>query len=97
MLDLNSMYPDSEDLTEAFNREFATLRDSLSNIEQLFKRVLQGKTFLDDEELAELLHCKVSEIPQSIPRYRGSRAGYLYRVDEILEFLEGKRIPKRQN
>lgn len=96
-MDLGAMYPDKEDLQIAFDREFAVLRESLGNVEQLFKRILESKQFLDDKETAQLLHCSVSEIPMAIPRYRGSRAGYLYRLDEIYEFLESKRVPKRQN
>ena len=96
-MDLNSIYPDEEDLTLAFNREFAALRESMANIESLFKRVLESKQFLDDEETAQLLHCSIQEIPAAIPKYRGSRVGYLYRKDEIINYLETKRLPKRTN
>lgn len=95
MLELDSMYPDEEDLTDAFNREFAILRDSLSNIEQLFKRTLQSKTYLDEDETSEILHCKPDEIPAALPKYRASRRGYLYSLKEIYDFIEARRIPKR--
>lgn len=94
-MDLGSQYPDSEDIREAFDREFGTLMSAVSNIQFLFKRIMEGQTYLDDNEVAQLLHCKPNEIPVAIPKYRGSRQGYLYKRQEIEDFLESKRIPKR--
>jgi len=52
MTDIGSMYPGAEDLTEAFNQEMAVMRDSISNMEQLFKRILQNHQYISDEEVA---------------------------------------------
>ena len=79
-MDLGAMYPDKEDLQIAFDREFAVLRESLGNVEQLFKRILESKQFLDDKETAQLLHCSVNEIPMAIPRYRGSNPSPLHLI-----------------
>lgn len=92
MLELNSTYPDQEDLTIAFNRAMAGVRDNLADLEILFKQIFEGRTYIDEEDTAKLLHCKISEIPQRLPRYRASRIGYLYKVKEVIDFIESKRI-----
>lgn len=76
MLDLNSRRPDQEDLTLAFNRCMSSIRDNLADLEILFKLIFDGNTYLDEEETATLLHCKKTEIPQRLVRYRASRVGY---------------------
>lgn len=92
MLELNSTYPDQEDLTIEFNRLMANLRDNLSDLEILFKRIFEGKTYITDEEVAQILHCKVDEIPAKLPKYRPSRACYLYKVSEVFQLIEEKRF-----
>ena len=94
MIDLCT-YPDEEDLSICFNRIMAQLRDSLGDLEQLFKRMLEGRTYISQEELCTFLRCKRDEIPERLPRYRIGQT-YLYQVKEILEFLDSKRIPKKK-
>lgn len=92
MLELNTSYPDKEDIELAKERCFASIRDSITDLELLFKRIIEGNIYLDDEETAKLLHCKKNEIPQRLVRYRASRVGYLYKLSEIYEFINSKRI-----
>lgn len=92
MLEINAIYPDEEDLTEAFNREMAVLRTTVGNLETLFKRILENQKFVDEEVVAQLLHCKIDEIPMKLIKYRPSRAGYVYKLSEVYEFIESKKI-----
>ena len=48
------------------------------------------------EKCAEIFHCGTNEIPAALPKYRGSRQGYLYKLSEIYNFIEERRIPKKQ-
>lgn len=97
MLELNSIYPDEEDLKEAFNREMATMNESIQNINELFKRMFSMNTFVTDEFVANLLHTTVSDIPVKIPKYRVSRVGgYIYKLSEVYEFIESKRTVRNQ-
>lgn len=96
MIDYGAIYPDEEDITLAFERSMATVREELSNLEQILKRTLEMKTFINEDECAAIFHCKKNEIPQALPRYRGSRSGYLYQLREVYEFIEERRIPKKK-
>ena len=93
MINLDSMYPDSEELLDAYNREMAVIKSSMDNLEQLFKRILQNQQFISDKEVAEILHCSVNSIPQKLVRYRPSKVGcYLYKMADVLAFIESKKI-----
>lgn len=96
MLDLNSTYPEAEELTLAFNRTMAQLRDNLTDLELLFSRIMKGETFVSEEEVVSILRCKnKGDIPAALRRYRpGGKTGYLYKVDEIYRFINSKAIGK---
>lgn len=96
MVDYNALYPDEEDISLAFDRSFSTLQEELQNLREILKRSLEGKTFVDEDKCAEILHCSKDTIPQALPKYRGSRQGYLYKLSEIYDFIEERRIPKKQ-
>ena len=49
MLELNSIYPDEEDLADAFNREMSTLQESLNNLNDLFRRLINANTYVDED------------------------------------------------
>lgn len=92
MLEINAIYPEEEDYIEALNREMALLRNSVSNLENLFNRILENQKFIDDKTVAEILHCKIDEIPARLTKYRPSRAGYVYKLADVYEFIESKKI-----
>ena len=96
MRELNSIYPDEEDLADAFNREMSTLQESINNLNDLFRRLINANTYVDEDGVSAILHCKKTEIPQALPRYRASRRSYLYNLKEIRDFIEERRIPKRK-
>ena len=99
MVDFGSMYPDEEDITLAFERSFSIIQEELQNLRDILKRCLDGKTFIDEIKCAEILHCAVNEIPASLPYYRASRTGskgVLYKLSEIYDFIEERRIPKNK-
>jgi hypothetical protein len=93
MIEINSTYPEVEDLTLAANRCLSQAREAVSDLEQLVKRVLEGRFYITDEECAEILRCKVSEIPARLTKYRPvAKRGYVYKVSDVFEFIESKRI-----
>lgn len=92
MLELDSTYPDQEDITIEFNRLVSSIRDNLTDLEILFKKIFEGKTFIDEDEVAKILRCKVEELPQKLPKYRPSRNTYLYKVSELFEFIEERKL-----
>lgn len=95
MLDLNSTMPESEDLTLAFNRVMASLRDNLTDLELLFREIMKGNTYISEDECAELLRCKKDQLPAVLRKYRPcGKAGYLYKVSEVFSFIESKAIGK---
>ena len=96
MVDFGAIYPDEEDVMLAFNRSMSIIEEELQNLKEIMKRSLEGKTFVSAEKCAEIFHCSVSEIPAALARYRGSRSFYLYKLSEIYEFIEERRIPKKQ-
>ncbi len=98
MVDFNSIYPDEEDIKLAFERSMATIQEELQNLRDITKRCLEGRTYVDKDQCAEILHCKTNEIPASLPYYRASRtgnAGVLYKLSEIYNFIEERRVPKK--
>lgn len=96
MLEINSTYPELEDITLCFERTMAQIRDNLTDMELLFKRIINNQVFISDEECAQILRCKKSEIPAVLPKYRPSRTYYVYKLSEVIEFVNSKRIPKKQ-
>lgn len=99
MVDFGVLYPDEEDITLAFDRSYSIIQEELQNLREILKRTLEGKTFVDKDKCAEILHCSVSEIPAAIPYYRTSRVankGILYKLSEIYAFIEERRIPKNK-
>lgn len=96
MLDLGSVYPDEEDIKLAFERSMSIVLDELQNLKEINKRLIEGRTYVDEDKCAEILHCSVKEIPAALAKYRGSRRGYLYKISEIYDFIEERRIPKKQ-
>lgn len=98
-VDFGAIYPDEEDITLAFNRSYSVIQEELQNLKEILKRTLEGKTFVDEKRCAEILHCSVKEIPASLPYYRASRtgaAGVLYKLSEIYEFIEERRVPRNK-
>lgn len=98
MLDLGSVYPDEEDIKLAFDRSKAIILDELQNLTEINKRLIEGRTYIDADKCAEILHCKVSEIPTALPYYRASRTGnkgMLYKISEVYEFIEERRVPRK--
>ena len=94
MLDLGSVYPDEEDIKLAFERSMSIILDELQNLKDINKRLLEGRTYVDEDKCAEILHCSVKEIPAALPYYRASRTGskgVLYKLSEIYEFIEERR------
>ena len=99
MVDYNALYPDEEDISLAFDRSFSTIQEELQNLREILKRSLECKTFVDEKRCAEILHCSVKEIPASLAYYRASRtgsAGVLYKLSEIYEFIEERRVPRNK-
>lgn len=96
MVDFGSIYPDEEDVKLAFDRSMSIIESELQNLKEIMKRSLEGKTFVSAERCAEIFHCKKDEIPAALAKYRGSRQGYLYKLSEIYDFIEERRIPKKQ-
>ena len=95
-VDFGAIYPDEEDVMLAFNRSMSIIEEELQNLKEIMKRSLEGKTFVSAEKCAEIFHCGTNEIPAALPKYRGSRQGYLYKLSEIYNFIEERRIPKKQ-
>lgn len=98
MLDLGSVYPDEEDIKLAFERSMSVILDELQNLKEINKRLIEGRTYIDADKCAEILHCKVSEIPTALPYYRASRTGnkgMLYKISEVYEFIEERRVPRK--
>lgn len=99
MLDLGSVYPDEEDIKLAFERSMSIVLDELQNLKEINKRLIEGRTYVDEDKCAEILHCSVKEIPAALPYYRASRVaskGVLYKLSEIYDFIEERRVPKKQ-
>ena len=97
MLDLGSVYPDEEDIKLAFERSKSIVMDELQNLKEINKRLLEGRTYIDADKCAEILHCSVKEIPAGLPYYRASRTGnkgMLYKMSEVYEFIEERRVPR---
>ena len=99
MLELNSIYPDEEELKEAFNREMATLQESVQNLTELFKRMLSKNTYVTDQFVADLLHVSIDNIPVKIPKYKVSKTtvNYLYKLSEVEKFIESKRTVRERS
>jgi len=99
MVDYNALYPDEEDINLAFDRSFSIIQEELQNLREILKRSLEGKTFVDETKCAEILHCSVRDIPASLAYYRASRtgsAGVLYKLSEIYDFIEERRVPRNK-
>ena len=98
MIDFGTLYPDEEDIKLAFNRSMSIILDELQNLKDINKRLIEGHSYVDADKCAEILRCKVSEIPQSLAYYRISRTGNkgtVYKLSEIYEFIEERRIPRK--
>lgn len=98
MVDFGSIYPDEEDIKLAFDRSHSIILEELQNLKDILKRVMDGNTYVDRTKCAEILHCKESEIPASLAYYRASRvgsAGILYKLSEIYDFIEERRVPRK--
>lgn len=99
MLDLGSVYPDEEDIKLAFDRSYSVILDELQNLKDILKRVMDGHTYVDKTKCAEILHCKESEIPAGLAYYRTSRTsskGTVYKLSEIYDFIEERRVPRNK-
>lgn len=98
MVDYGAVYPDEEDIQLAFDRSMSIILSEIQNLKEINKRLLEGKTFVDEEKCAEILHCSVNAIPAALPYYRASRVGskgVLYKLCEIYDFIEERRVPKK--
>lgn len=58
MLDITISYSEAEDLILAFQRTMASLRDNLTELELLLKRIIEGQVFIDKEDCWEEVHKK---------------------------------------
>jgi hypothetical protein len=99
MVDFGSVYPDEEDIKLAVERSISVIQEELQNLRDINKRLMEGHSYIDADKCAEILHCKVSEIPSALPYYRASRvgnAGVLYKLSEVIDFIEERRIPKNK-
>lgn len=96
MIEIDSTYPDSEDILLAVNRSVSQAREAINDLEQIVKRVLEGKTFISDEEVADIFHCEINEIPAKLVKYRPvAKRGYVYKIEDVYKFIESKRIGGR--
>lgn len=98
MVDYGAVYPDEEDIQLAFDRSMSIINEELQNLKEIMKRVMDGKTFVTEDKCAEILHCTVKNIPQALPYYRASRtgsSGVLYKLSEIYDFIEERRVPRK--
>ena len=96
-VDFGTVYPDEEDIKLAFERSYSLVQEELQNLRDIIKRVMNGKSFVDEEKCAEILHCTVKNIPQGLPYYRISRTGSkgtVYKLSEIYDFIEARRVPR---
>lgn len=101
MVDFGSIYPDEEEIKLAFDRSMSVINEELQNLRDILKRLMNGNCYIDSEQCAQVFHCKISEIPVGLPKYRANKPlggnGYLYKLSEIMNFIEERRIPKKQN
>ena len=98
-VDYGAMYPDEEDIKLAFDRSYSIIQTELQNLKEILNRTIEGKTFVTADRCAEILHCNKNDIPSALPYYRASRvgsAGVLYKLSEIYNFIEERRIPKKE-
>lgn len=91
MLDLDIQCPETEDIEEAINRCFASIRDNIADIEMLVKRLASNQTFITSEKAAQILHCAENAIPDRVIRYHVGR-NYLYKVKDIYDYIELKKV-----
>lgn len=91
MTDLNTEYPDKESIQEAFDRITARLRNDIMDMELLFKRIIDGRTYISIEDASALLRCSSDELPNKLPKYHVGR-NYLYKVSDIIEFVESRKV-----
>ena len=99
MVDYGAIYPDEEDIQLAFDRSMSIIESELQNLKEIMKRVMEGKTFVTCDKCAEILHCTVKTIPAALPYYKASRtgnAGILYKLSEIYDFIEERRVPRNK-
>ena len=91
MIELNSEYPDKESIKDGFTRIMANIREDLSDMELLMRRVIDGRTYMTKEEVAAMLKCGEDELPQKLVKYHVGR-NYLYKLSDIFEFVESRRL-----
>ena len=48
------------------------------------------------ESFMQFYHLTEEQGDAALAKYRGSRQGYLYKLSEIYDFIEERRIPKKQ-
>lgn len=87
MIDLETEFPDLESYQECLDRNLATIRDCLSDIQILYKRMIEGRMYVNDEEVASMLRCDINTIPKRIPYYRVGRR-LLYKLSDIKDYIE---------
>ena len=98
MIDFGTLYPDEEDIKLAFERSVSIIQEEMQNLRDINKRLIEGNSYVDADKCAEILHCSVNDIPAGIPYYRVSRVGnkgVIYKLSEIFDFIEERRIPKK--
>lgn len=98
MVDFGTVYPDEEDIKLAVERSVSIIQEELQNLRDINKRLIEGRSYIDADKCAEILHCKVAEIPSALPYYRASRVstkGILYKLSEVIDFIEERRIPRK--
>ena len=91
MINLNTEYPEKEDIEEARDRIFARLREDINDLELLFKRIIDGRSYLSKDEVAMMLRCTEDELPKALPKYQAGR-NYIYKVADVVEFIESRRL-----
>ena len=99
MIDFGTLYPDEEDIKLAFERSISIIQEEMQNLRDINKRLIEGKSYVDEDKCADILHCSVASIPASLPYYRISRTGSkgtVYKLSEIYDFIEERRVPRKQ-
>lgn len=96
MIDLKD-YPTKEDFVEGILRCTAECREVLNDVEYLCKRYVDGDYFMTEEQVAELLHCDIENIPKmsyyrSYDRRDDNKYKRYYKRIDVNNLLASRRI-----
>lgn len=90
-------YPTKEDFLEGVLRCTAQCREALSDLEFLSRKYIEGDYYMTEEQVAELLHCDVDNIPKmsyyrSYDKRDDNRYKRFYKRIDVNELLASRRI-----